>query len=79
MSKYRKIFDYEGFKIDPDKETVCFACCDCGLVHSMGVAFEEGGKIGVAFKRENRATAQLRRHHYGSLHRGNGWKLTKEN
>ena len=66
MTKYEKFNDCEG-PILEDGEIFRFACCDCGLVHSMAVAREEDGRIGLAFKRENRHTAQLRRHNYGYL------------
>ncbi len=67
MGKYQKFYDYEGVLLDPGEDIFRFACCDCGLVHSMAVVPEDDGKIGVAFKRESRATAQLRRHEYGNL------------
>ena len=72
MSKYPKLADYEGFLIDPKEEVIHFACCDCALVHVMALAHEDNGKIGVAFKRESRATAQLRRHEYGGLQQRRG-------
>jgi len=34
------------------------ACCDCGLVHQVVI---EEGKVGIAAKRDNRATGQRRR------------------
>ena len=67
MGKYEKLNDYEGVLLDPDKEIFRFACCDCGLVHSMKIVRESDNKIGIVFKRENRSTAQLRRHQYGNL------------
>ena len=70
MNKYRKLEDYEGFVIDPGNETIRFACCDCGLVHDVALAHEGEGRIGMALRRHNRATAQLRRHRYGYLQQG---------
>ncbi len=67
MGKYEKLNDYEGVLLEPGEEIFRFACCDCGLVHSMAVAQEPDNRIGIAFKRETRATAQLRRHKYGNL------------
>lgn len=72
MTKYPKFNDCEGVLLDPDEEYFRFACCDCGLVHTMAVVPEGDGKIGVAFKREPRATAQLRRHEFGYLQQGRG-------
>ncbi len=66
MGKYPKLADYEGALLEPD-EIFRFACCDCGLVHDMAVVREKKGKIGIAFRRHNRATAQLRRQEFGNL------------
>ena len=66
MTKYPKLKDYEGFEVALG-DVFRFACCDCGLVHDMVLADEDNGKHGIAFKRHNRATAQLRRHHFGYL------------
>ncbi len=65
--RYPKFSDYEGFEIDPKEETIRFACCDCGLVHDMGVAIVGRKKVQIAYHRHNRATAQLRRHSYDYL------------
>lgn len=37
------------------------ACCDCGLVHDMAFAIEKNGNLGIALRRNNRATAAKRR------------------
>lgn len=66
MTKYPKLKDGEGIEIE-NEQILKFACCDCGLVHDIGVAIEDNGKIGLAFKRNKRATGQLRRHHFGYL------------
>lgn len=60
-STYPVIEDGEGFEVESG-EIMRLACCDCGLIHDIGFAIEENGKIGVALKRNNRATAQRRRH-----------------
>ena len=44
--------------MEPGKVTR-WACCDCGLVHDIAFVVE-GGVIGVAVHRNNRATAQRR-------------------
>ena len=80
MTRYPKLKDYEGFEVDPKKETIRFACCDCGLVHDMGVAFVGKRRVQIAFRRNNRSTAQLRRHSFGYLHLGHrGWRMRREN
>ena len=66
MSKYRKLEDYEGVEVKKGY-IFRFACCDCGLVHDMAIADEKNKKHGLAFKRNKRATAQLRRLKYGYL------------
>jgi hypothetical protein len=37
-------------------------CCDCGLVHKIALFVDTSGIVAIAFKRHNRATAQIRRH-----------------
>jgi hypothetical protein len=44
-----------------NSELLRLACCDCGLVHEIAFAIEENGKLGVAMKRNARATAAMRR------------------
>jgi len=51
----------EGFTVQ-SKVLTRWACCDCGLVHDlMFVAGRKGSEIGVAAKRNARATAARRR------------------
>ncbi len=57
--KYIKRKDGEGFAFK-NKTIQRLACCDCGLVHDMYFIFKDG-YIGIAAKRNNRATAQKRR------------------
>ena len=58
--KYKQRKDYEGFEV-PSGEIYRIACCDCGLVHDFVFVSEDGKPIGIAAKRNNRATAQRRR------------------
>lgn len=44
-----------------DKQPYRMACCDCGLVHDIEVWVEEG-RVALRVARNNRATAQVRRH-----------------
>lgn len=60
MAKYRKRQDGEGFSI-PSGEVYRLGCCDCGLVHDMVFVTADGSPIGVAARRNPRATAQRRR------------------
>ena len=61
--KYIQREDYDGFEVEGEG-LHRISCCDCGLVHDMAVAIEDNGKIGLAFKRNNRATAQIRRYRF---------------
>lgn len=57
--KYTQRTDGEGWTERSGKRTR-WACCDCGLVHDI-VFIAKGRVIGVAAKRNNRATAARRR------------------
>jgi glyoxylate carboligase len=70
MSKYPKFNDGEGIEVEPG-QLLRLACCDCGLVHDIGIALEDTGNFGLAFKRNSRATGQLRRHKFGYLQEKN--------
>ena len=61
--RYKKLIDGVGVSV-PKSEIFRFACCDCGLVHDM-VLVAGRKEIGMAVRRNNRATAQRRRR--------NGW------
>jgi hypothetical protein len=68
MSRRRSIYtqrvDGEGFEV-PNGIIYKLACCDCGLVHKIVILapdLPEGTMLGFAAKRDNRATAQRRRH-----------------
>lgn len=81
MTKYKKREDYEEFLVNYKGEILAIACCDCGLVHQYAFHVYRGGKLGMAAKRENRATAQLRRYDYGYLQQGrkkNKYALVRE-
>jgi len=64
MSKSRHIQrkDGEAWTLESHKPFQ-LTCCDCGLAHTLVLTTEkEGEAIGIAAKRDNRTTAQLRRH-----------------
>ena len=65
--KYEKLKDDMGFLVNTEEETLKLACCDCGLVHYIGITLKGGKNAMIGFKRDNRATAQLRRRNYGYL------------
>ena len=67
MTRYNKLEDDMGYLVDTTEETLKLACCDCGLVHYVGITIKDGRNIMIGFKRDRRATAQLRRHRYGYL------------
>lgn len=67
MAKYPKMFSGDVIELEPHErkgrawQILRFACCDCGLIHSMAFAVEKNGNLGVAVKRENQRTAAHRR------------------
>ena len=60
LLRYRKRKDGEGFEV-PSGQIYRMACCDCGLVHDFVFVSNDGSPIGIAAKRNNRATAQRRK------------------
>ena len=70
--KYSKLEDNLGFLINTEEETLKLACCDCGLVHYIGITVKDSRNIMIGFKTDNRATSQLRRHNYGFLQQSRG-------
>lgn len=60
MAKYKQRTDNEGFEV-PSSQIYRIACCDCGLVHDFVFVSQDGNPIGIAAKRNNRATAQRRK------------------
>ena len=66
---YPKLKDYDELAFDPKDTIIALACCDCGLVHEFKVRVTSKRKVGMAMRRNNRATGQLRRHDYGNLQR----------
>lgn len=59
-TRYQQLKNGEAIEIKPG-EILKLACCDCGLVHNIGIAVEDNGNIGLAFERNVRATGQMRR------------------
>ena len=61
MTRYKQRKDCEGFVVPLD-QIYRLACCDCGLVHDIVLSYDEQtGELGMAARRNNRATAQRRR------------------
>lgn len=56
--------DDEDFPINPKKEILKLACCDCGLVHQIEFKVTKKGVVVVKMRRDGRATGQFRRQHY---------------
>ncbi len=67
MSKYHQVQDNEWVKpVRYPPEKYKFACCDCGLVHSIKFRLTKsqcghGKVIQFSAERNNRATGQMRR------------------
>jgi hypothetical protein len=65
MRRYRH--GRSGEWVQPVRRNYGFACCDCGLVHTMNFRLVPndhgpGKKIQFQAERDNRATGQIRRH-----------------
>lgn len=61
---YTQRRDCEGFEV-PNGKPHKLACCDCGLVHQVVIVapgVRKGASLGVAVRRDNRATGQRRRY-----------------
>lgn len=58
--KYRQRQNNEGWT-ETSGQAFRLACCDCGLVHDVVLVKGRGKEIGIAARRNNRATAQRRR------------------
>lgn len=67
MMKYRKRENGEGLRINLDENELREACCSCGMVHRWQFHHIKKNIWDFAFFVDRRATAQLRRHNYGSL------------
>ena len=64
--KYDQVYD--GMIVRPFTKGYKMRCCDCGLVHLLMFKVVRVGKVNhISFKswRDNRATAQVRRHMKG--------------
>lgn len=55
---YRAVED--GAWVQPVRRNYGMACCDCGLVHRLDFRIKDG-RVQLRARRDNRATAQLRR------------------
>lgn len=58
--EYEQLIDGEGISLRSG-QTFKFACCDCGLVHDVALVARRGGHIGMAVKRNKRATNARRK------------------
>ncbi len=65
--------------VQPKVGLVQLACCDCGLVHTMGFTSDKQG-LRLEFVRDNRATGQMRRGSFAYLKnpkKGDKWKMVE--
>lgn len=63
-SKYSHWDQDEIVKINPKKDILKFACCDCGLVHDFNFEVDKKNIIRMTMDRNDRSTAQYRRHNF---------------
>lgn len=63
MSRTLRMIDGKGYSL-PANTIFRFGCCDCGLTHDMVIAVdpEVSDTVGIAVRRNNRATAARRRY-----------------
>jgi len=67
MTKYTdesRFMDAEGWSrwVQPVENGYKMSCCDCGLVHTMDFRVDDEGRAQFRVRRNNRSTAQVRRH-----------------
>ena len=77
MSLYPKMVNGDRVFLRRGKEYFKMACCDCGLTHVMGIELNRDKHFVVRFWRDNRSTAQLRRHGFGNLHKKGSWEIVR--
>lgn len=70
MAKYRRYHDGEFQIIDTKGDLLKLACCDCGLVHYIGITIIDDSLVKLQFVQDKQSTAQLRRYKYGFLQQG---------
>lgn len=67
-SLYKKLNNGGVYKLRRGRDILKLACCDCGMVHFIDLQLTNKERFfKLRFWRDNRATAQLRRHNYGNL------------
>ena len=58
---YQQLHDGDAIQLNPQKNVIHFACCDCGLVHRMEFVVGHRQKLTVKMRRDERKTAAYRR------------------
>lgn len=59
-NKFYQVVDGVGFSMR-SAQRFKLACCDCGLVHDIVIVGRRGGHLGIAMRRNKRATAARRK------------------
>jgi len=72
--RYPKLGNGSAVTMNPKTDLWDVACCDCGLIHCIKVRIISDTEVTITFKERKRATAQLRRHNWGSLQQGKNKK-----
>lgn len=67
MTKYKKLEQGEGVRLNLDEDSLHLACCECGSVEILQFHHIKKNIWDFAFFRKKRATSQLRRNNYGYL------------
>lgn len=60
-SNYQQLYGGDSIALNPQKNILTFACCDCGLVHDVEFVAAHRQKLTIKMYRNNRKTAAYRR------------------
>lgn len=80
-SSYEQAYDGVPYTVKTNEPTYD-ACCDCGLIHETNYKIIDKDTIEITVKRDNRRTAQYRRHPFANFldpkrWKKFGWRMTK--
>jgi len=78
MTKYKKYHDGDFQILDTKGDLLKLACCDCALVHYIGITIIDDSLVKLQFVQDRASTAQLRRRNYGFCQQGEkNYRLVK--
>ena len=68
--QYDQVYEDIPFEIKTGKNCLDLACCDCGLVHKIGINVVKNNKIRMTFNVDSRETKKRRAKGLGKLFEG---------